>query len=485
MAALDQPDVVVAGAGFAGLSAAVRLARGGLRVLVLEARGRLGGRATAFADLATGELVDNGQHVLLGCYDATFAFLRDIGAIAHVRVQPQLSVTMIDRSGRRSRLACPPLPAPWHLVAGIFEWDALTWADRMSVLRMAAPLKVEGRQAQAEAERCRSVAVRQVRDKPHRRMLAAASPGETVESWLGRNGQTERVREMLWRPLALAALNQPADRAAAPPFARVLAEMFRGNPRAAAIALPTKPLHLMYAEPARAFIERHGGEVRTGSPARVRVTDEGVTEVEAAGRSWRPRFVVSAVPWHAFADLFDVPVRLKPRSGDETRRLPAGLADIVDRAARMASSPIATVNMWFDRQVLDEPFVGLPGRAMQWVFDKRTVFGGVASHLSLVSSGADALVGLTNEQFIAVAHAELLEAFPLVRSARIVRSTVVRERQATFSLAPGQPARPSTETGIRGLYLAGDWIDTGLPATIESAVRSGHRAADAVLTGNI
>src|SRR5438445_8597380 len=109
---MTAPDVIVIGAGFAGLSAAVRLTRQGARVLVLEARARLGGRATAFPDRETGELVDNGQHVLLGCYTATFDFLSEMGALDHVRVQPELAVTMIDRAGRRSRLACPTLPAP-------------------------------------------------------------------------------------------------------------------------------------------------------------------------------------------------------------------------------------------------------------------------------------------------------------------------------------------------------------------------------------
>jgi squalene-associated FAD-dependent desaturase len=445
-----QPDVVVVGAGFAGLSAAVRLTRRGLRVLVLEARSRLGGRATAFADAVTGELVDNGQHVLLGCYGETFAFLDSIGAMDNVRLQPRLNVTMIDRAGRRSRLVCPPLPAPWHLLAGLFEWEALTWTDRMAALRMATPLKLGLRHGRGD-----------------QRALLAASPGETVESWLVRHGQTEVLREMLWRPLALAALNQPADRAAAPPFARVLAEMFGPDPRAAAIALPTRPLHLMYAEPARALIERHGGEVRTGAAAIIRVSAQGVLGVEAAGARWKPRAVVSAVPWYACADLFDP--------------CPAPLAAIVERASGMASSPIATVNLWFDRPVLDEPFIGLPGRAMQWVFDKGTVFGGGRWHLSLVSSGADSLVGRSNEQLVAVAHGELLEALPTVRSARVVRSTVIRERQATFSLAPGEPDRPATETGVPGLYMAGDWIETGLPATIESAVRAGHRAADLII----
>ena len=115
---------------------------------------------------------------------------------------------------------------------------------------------------------------------------------------------------------------------------------------------------------------------------------------------------------------------------------------------------------------------------MQWVFDKRAVVGDGASHLSLVSSGASPLVDQTNDALIAAAHQELLEALPAIRPARLLRATVIREPSATFSLAPGQPQRPESRTPVRGLFLAGDWIDTGLPATIESAVRSGHTAAD-------
>ena len=254
-------DVVVIGAGFAGLSAAVRLAGKGARVLVLEARSRLGGRATAFADRETGEMVDNGQHVLMGCYNETLAFLDDIGALGNLRIAPQLSVTMIDRTGRKTRLVCPALPAPLHLVAGVFEWDALGWSDRLAALRMAGPLRRARRELLPGAREI------------------AASPGETVDAWLVRNGQTARMREMLWEPLALAALNQSPSQAAAPVFARVLAEMFGSDPRLAAILLPAKPLNLMYAEPAREFIERRGGSVRTGAAARLSV--DGTLEVEA------------------------------------------------------------------------------------------------------------------------------------------------------------------------------------------------------------
>ena len=262
--------------------------------------------------------------------------------------------------------------------------------------------------------------------------------------------------------------------------------MFGSDPRASAIVLPTKPLHLMYAEPARRYVESHGGAVRTGTPATVQV-DRGVT-VTANGERWSAKSVISSVPWYALTDLFSI--------------VPAPLTDIVTRARKMDSSPIVTVNLWFNQRIIDEPFIGLPGRVMQWVFDKRLVFGGLraegasashaeartehgraeaggdASHLSLVSSGAERVVQRTNDELIQLAQQELYDAMPAIRSANVVRASVVREPRATFSLAPGQPMRPPTETGVRGFYLAGDWIDTGLPSTIESAVRSGNRAAE-------
>jgi len=156
------------------------------------------------------------------------------------------------------------------------------------------------------------------------------------------------------------------------------------------------------------------------------------------------------------------------------------MRDTIERARRTGACPIVTVNLWFDRPIIDEPFIGLPGRAMQWVFDKRAVFGGTAAHVTVVASGASHLVDWSNDQLIAAAKAELSEALPAARPAALLRGTAVREPRATFSLEPGQPRRPATTTPIPGLVLAGDWIDTGLPATIESAVRSGHRAAEAV-----
>ena len=177
--------------------------------------------------------------------------------------------------------------------------------------------------------------------------------------------------------------------------------------------------------------------------------------------------IVAAVPWFSLESLL---------TGDT-----APLSDTIARASAMVSKPIVTVNLWYDRTVMQDEFVGLPEREMQWVFDKRRVFGESASHLSLVASGANALVARDTAALVALAAREVAEAIPGARGAELRRGTVVREKRATFSVAPGQPPRPAVETAVRGLFLAGDWIDTGLPGTIESAALAGHRAARAAL----
>jgi zeta-carotene desaturase len=440
------PDAIVVGAGFAGLSAAVDLASRGARVLVLEARPGLGGRATAFTDPETGEIVDNGQHALFGCYHETFRFLRTIGTEHLVHLDEHLEIEVIDRAGRHSRLRSMRLPPPLHLVGGLLRWTALSWRDRVAALSIGPAL---GRAARRHA-RGEPLDVREQ---------------ETAGAWLRRHGQTPRLCELLWEPLAVAALNQHMDVAAAAPFARVLAQMFGGSRRDAAIGLPRVPLDVLYAKPAAQFVAERGGEVRVGSVARIVCARETVSHVDVRGERIEARAIVCAVPWHGLERT------LEPA--------PTILAGIVAAASATASSPIVTVNLWLDRAVTDVPFVGLPGRTMQWIFDKRQAFGDSASHLSLVSSGAEAIVAQGNLELVDRAVREVREALPAARDATVLRAVVVREKRATFSLAPGQPRRPQTVTPVTGLLLAGDWIDTGLPATIESAVLSGHRAAAA------
>jgi hypothetical protein len=386
----------------------------------------------------------------------------------------------------------------------------------------------------------------------------AASAGETVHDWLVRYGQTEGLREWLWEPLALAALNQDPRRAAAAPFARVLADLSGHQPGDAAVGVPARPLTELYAEPARSFVESQGGRVQTDAPARLVLGATGVDGVECRGEALRCRVVIAAVPWFSLPALFD-----------DHHEQHHALAPLVAAARQTDASPIVTVNFWFDRAVLDAPFIGLPGRTFQWVFQPSTLSifqsswrptptraaprgissfergptparaagadalvppqrgcraGGPGSHpsaaaalgtpgaaavgaapstrhpgpgtrhpapgtldagpwtrVSLISSGADEVVERSNDELIALARSEMLEAFAEVRDARLVRAISIREKRATFSVAPDQPRRPGTTTGVRGLFLAGDWIDTGLPGTIESAVTSGYWAAEAAI----
>jgi protoporphyrinogen oxidase len=244
---------------------------------------------------------------------------------------------------------------------------------------------------------------------------------------------------------------------------RVLAQMFGRDRADSSLVLPLRPLHEMYALPARRFIESRGGEVRLNALARVRIESGRVAGVEVRGEPIPVTRVIAAVPWFALESLL---------GGDTTK-----MSSLVAAASRMTSKPIVTVNLWYDRTVMDDLFVGLPGREMQWVFDKRRVFGESASHLSLVASGADALVGADTNQLVALAAREVAASIPGARDAVLLRGTVIREKRATFSLAPGEPARPGVETPVTGLFLAGDWIETGLPGTIESAAVAGHRAA--------
>ena len=426
-------DVVVIGGGFAGLSAATALAEQGVHVLVLEARPTLGGRATAFIDPATGERVDNGQHVLVGGYHETFVFLRRLSTAGDVYLQPDLHIDVIDREGRVSTLKCSSLPPPLHLLGGVLGWKGIGWGDRAALVHM-----------------------RRIDDGP---------ADETVRQWLVGHQQTPRLIELLWEPLAVAALNQSIDEASGAAFAGVLRRMFTNNRRDCALGLPLKPLDELYAIPSRAYVERAGGSVRVNAPARV--SCNGQITVRVRDELLRPKAVICATAWFALPSVF--PDR------------PAPLEALLRAAESTDASPIVTVNLWFDRAVTTHSFVGLPGRAMQWVFDKRALLGEASSHLSLVSSGATALVGQTNQELVDLALGELTVALPAMNGAQLRRAVVVREKRATFSVAPGQPRRPPVETALPGVFLAGDWIDTGLPATIEGAVVSGHRAAAAAL----
>lgn len=458
------PDIIVIGGGIAGLAAATSLCSAGARVLVVEARGSLGGRASSFLDASTGTLVDNGQHVILGCYHETLAYLERVGAAEAIVMQDRLEVPVVDRGGTSSVLRCPSWPSPFHLLAGVMRWEGLGFGDRLSTLRLAPALR-----AAAESVRRRT--------PPPERLER-----ETVERWLQRHGQTARLCEMLWEPLAVAALNQPVTVAAAAPFVRVLGGVFGPGPRDSSIGIPAGPLSEVFGDPGRAFLEQRKSRVRLHAPARL-VLDGPRRAITVRGERIEAGAIVVAVPWGAWRTLV---------SEEEARR--AGLQPVCDAARARASSPIVTVHLWLERPVVHAPFVGLPGRVFQWAFERsltptpRLAGAGLPgtraapwTHVALVSSGVMAIANERDDVLVALAWRELSAALPDASRIAPSHTRVVKERHATFSLAPGQPPRPSMRTVVPSLWLAGDWTDTGLPATIEGAALSGHRVAAALV----
>ncbi len=440
----DKCDVVVIGAGFAGLSAAVRLAASGKAVTVVEEAPRLGGRATAFTDRETGQRLDNGQHALFGCYRETYDFLRVIGTLDLAPLDPTLRLTMADVGGRASTLTCPSWPPPWHLVGGLLRWKALPLRDRFAATRLLGLLSA-------------------VRRDGAERAAARVAPDLTVTDWLREQRQPMSLCEWLWHPLAFAALNQDPGVAAAQPFVRVVGELFGPSPGASSLGIPSVPLDELYAEPAARFIESRGGKMLRGIRAIVDVDPVGREHrVYAGDEILRPGAVISAVPWHAFDRLW-------------RHEVPKRLVRIADAARQTQSAPIVTVNLWFDRPVMTERQIGFVGTQFHWVFNKGSLL------YSLVASGAEGLLRQENNELAALAERELRACVSGAAAAVCERSLVVRESRATFSLAPGAPPRPSTQTLVPGIFLAGDWTDTGLPGTIEGAVLSGHRAAAAAM----
>lgn len=451
----DRADAVVIGAGFAGLAAATRLAARGLRVVVVEQGPRLGGRASTFTDRTTGERVDNGQHAFFGCYRETFAFLDAIGARRHVPLQKQLTLAMASPERQPSPLVCPSLPAPWHLLAGLLRWRAIAFRDRATAIRLAGLL-------------------RRVQTDGPEQVAAAVAADLTVAAWLNQQRQAPTLCKWLWHPLAIAALNQQPEIAGARPFVRILSELFAPDPRAAAIGLAAVPLEELCGPPATRFIEARGGLVLSRTAGKVVVAPDAPARVAGVRTDKglvRTDRVVSAVAWYAMSKLW------------EGSAAPDAMSELVARADAMRSSPIVTANLWLDQpvhDVLPAPFVGLVDGPMHWIFDRSQIVSGDSTHLAVVASGADEIVAMTNDEIARLAMSQITRALPALRERTVRHAVVVREPRATFSLAPGEPARPGPRTPLEGFFLAGDWTDTGLPGTIEGAVLSGHTAADEI-----
>ena len=430
-----RPAVAVVGGGIAGLAAALSLAEEGFAVSLFERRALLGGRASSFEDPASGELVDNCQHVSLRCCTNLDDFLRRVGASDAVPYCDRID--FLDPEGRRSSLRAGSLPAPFHLLPSLLRFRALSLREKWRLVRVAWTILRSDRGSE-ELERV------------------------DFRSWLLRHGQGERAIRLFWSPLLVSALNEEVERASARAALQVVFEGLLKNRRGFHVGLPRVPLAAIYSEKGLAALASRG--VRVGlrrNAVAIEVAEGRATAIRFAdGSREAAGSIVAAVPFPQLREL-----------------LPAEARGFLAPLAGLQTSPILGIHLWFDRTVTTPGFAALLGRRMQWAFAKEA-----GRYLCLVVSAARDFERPPKEEIVETALREVRECFPAAREARLLKALVVRERNATFSPAPGAEAlRPGAATPVRGLFLAGDWTACGWPATMEGAARSGYLAAEALL----
>jgi zeta-carotene desaturase len=444
-------NVIVIGGGLAGLSAGVALAEAGWRVRLFEQRPFLGGRATSYV-LPDGEHVDNCQHVTLGCCTNLEDFYRRVGSAGKIKFFDRL--VFQDPQGRIGEMQAGLLPAPFHMTGSFARFAPLTLADKRSIAwAMLDILRGKGRTADL--------------DEPG---------GISMLEWLKRRKQTPGAIERFWRVVLVSALDEELEKTDARFGVDVFWKGFLSNRKGYRMGVPSVPLAELY-DGCKTEIEKRGGEVNLRMPVRsIHVANGALSGVEFdGGRQETADAYVFALPHPAMDEL----------ASDEMKRLEPRLGEL----GKIGVAPITGVHFWFDREVMKEPFVTLLDTTTQWIFNKTALYGATngtgkddGQYLQLVISASYDLLQKSRQEIIDLCLQEVHQALPAARDAKLLKATVIKEAAATFSPQPGVDRwRPTQDTQIRGMFLAGDWTATGWPATMEGAVRSGYLAAEAVL----
>jgi squalene-associated FAD-dependent desaturase len=455
---------IVIGGGLAGLAAAVALSGRGLPVTLLESRPRLGGRAASFVDRETGTPIDNCQHVSMGCCTNFQDFCDTVGLSAAFRREPVLYFIGPDR--HVNRFTAGRLPAPLHLLPAFYKLSYLSRDDRRC---LGSGLRALARtNAQQWAQR-------------------------SFLEWLQEHDQTPAAIERFWHVVLVSALSETPDRIDVGHARKVFVDAFLGHRRGWEVHVPTVPLDDLYGTVLTDWLARHGAEVRLqAGVARMHLDGETITAVELRNgeRLTADKFVL-AVPHHRVLALL-------PRELHAHRQL----ADL----QQLESAPISSVHLWFDRPITELPHAVLVERLSQWMFNRSVLqrgqgFGvggqGTANGGQLESLGAESdawyyyqvvisasrnLTGRSQESVISQVRAELADIWPIAAQATLQHARLVTEHRAVFSPLPGVDAwRPNQQSPVPNLQFAGDWTDTGWPATMEGAVRSGYLAAENIL----
>lgn len=431
--------VLIVGAGIAGIAAALRLAEEGVRVTLLETRRKLGGRATSFQDVRSGETLDNCQHVALACCVNYLDFLARLGVADKLHWTD--ATNWVEAGGRTSTIQPGYLPPPAHLSGSFAGAKFLSLADKAAIARaMLAILRADRSQF---ADR-------------------------TFADFLTSTRQPASAIAKFWTPIVVSACNLPCDRVAASCALHVFQDGFLATKRASRMAVAAVPLVDLY-DPAEDAIRRSGGELRLGvSIDRL----DAHTVTTSGGETLTTDAVICAVPPERAAKIIDPAIR-----GHAADPRFAALD-------RFTHSPILGVHLTFDRSITNLPHAVLVDRPTQWIFNKSIAVGEspeAPQRLHAVISAADDWLDLTEDQISARVLADIHACFPASRSAKLLSARPVKEKRATFAATPDiEPIRPAN-AGPSGLYLAGDYTDTGWPATMEGATRSGYLAAAAIL----
>jgi squalene-associated FAD-dependent desaturase len=436
----QKKTVAIVGGGLAGLAAGCALADVGLRVTLFERRPYVGGRASSYEHPGTGEVVDNCQHVLLGCCTNLINFYERLGVSDKIRWFDEL--TFIEPGGRASRMAPSFLPAPMHNVPAFLSAKMLNAKDKLAIAKAMAELS---------------------------RGLPADSE-ENFLSWLRRNKQTEQAIERFWKTVLVSALNEELDRVSVHYAAQVFRESFMKSAAGGRMGLPSIPLSDLYGN-AIAYIRARGGQVLLRSSITAITPKQNKVSVVSSAGERIFDYVILAAPFQTVASLLPADTAAEP---------------IKQQLSHFESSSITGIHLWFDREITTLPHAVLLDRTIQWMFHKSKFHdakenAGAGSYVELVVSASKSLVQKSREEILEMATRELAEFFPMVKEAKVVKATVIKEIYATYSVLPGlNKYRPAARTPWPHLFLAGDWTATGWPATMEGAIRSGYLAAEAL-----
>jgi len=438
--------IAIVGAGLAGLTASVLLTEAGYEVTLLERHKTPGGRIRRVSAMNGETFIDWGQHLMLGAYHHTLKLLDRLGT--RNQLLPVTEATpFVTQDGKRRPYRIGRLPAPLHALPGLFHLSQLSVKDRLNLGRPMLAAKIQSRLRPVKLDRT------------------------TALDWLRRHHQTPAAIRDFWEPLALATLNTPLAEASALLLAVVLSKGFFARRTDAQPLLPTGTLHDLLLQPALDRIRRKNGrmlancrvtglEFRDGGAAGVQTAEAGTIRADAV--------ILALPPW-----------ALEP-----VLKTSPALSKLGRITTDFEPSPIVSLELWYDRPWLRYPYAGLLGTKAQWIFNHQANGSGGGYRVSVVISAADD-IELPREAFLETVIGEIRRYFPEARGAKVARHMLIRDFRATFRARAGlAEKRPRPETGIPNLFLAGDWIDTGLPGTMESAVKSGFMAAEAVTKEN-